>query len=159
MGDFVFNVQAYGALGDGATDDSTAIQAAITAAQSAGGGIVLIPPTTAGYTFSTGLAITPAASKIMVWAYGAKLTYTGSGDALLVNTNVGASDIQNGEKTVHAFGLHIVGSSSAQCGIRNYGCSRASFTDTPCSLSRPRHRRLMAASSSRPRPDRASLSA
>lgn len=65
MGDFVFNVQAYGALGDGATDDSTAIQAAITAAQSAGGGIVLIPPTTAGYTFSTGLAITPAASTLV----------------------------------------------------------------------------------------------
>lgn len=129
-GDFVFNVRAYGAKGDGTTDDGAAIQAAITAAQNAGGGIVLIPPTAAGYVYATGLVITPAASKVMVWAYGAKLTYTGVGDGLLVNTNIGASDVQNGERTVHTFGLHIVGTSSAQCGIRNYGCSRASFTDT-----------------------------
>lgn len=38
----VFNVQDYGAVGDGTTDDQTAFQAAITAAQ-ASGGTVLIP--------------------------------------------------------------------------------------------------------------------
>lgn len=38
-----FNVQAYGAVGDGSTDDSPAVQAAINAAANAGGGVVYFP--------------------------------------------------------------------------------------------------------------------
>ncbi|MHB8842718.1 MAG: glycosyl hydrolase family 28-related protein, partial [Candidatus Aquicultor sp.] len=41
----VFNVKAYGAKGDGVTDDAAAINAAITAA-TAVGGIVFLPPGT-----------------------------------------------------------------------------------------------------------------
>jgi hypothetical protein len=40
-----YNVKAYGAKGDGITDDTSVIQAALNAAYSAGGGIVYIPPT------------------------------------------------------------------------------------------------------------------
>lgn len=41
-----FNVKAYGATGDGLTDDTSAIEAAVSAAISAGGGVVYIPPGT-----------------------------------------------------------------------------------------------------------------
>lgn len=41
-----YDVMSYGAKGDGSTDDTTAIQAAINAANSAGGGIVFFPKAT-----------------------------------------------------------------------------------------------------------------
>lgn len=53
----VHNVKHYGATGDGATDDATAIQAAIDAADSAGGGTVFVPSGT--YLISTTLTTNP----------------------------------------------------------------------------------------------------
>lgn len=51
----VFDVKQYGALGDGATNDLAAINAAATAANAAGGGIVFFPPGT--YQISAGLTL------------------------------------------------------------------------------------------------------
>lgn len=52
----LFNVKSYGAVGNGATDDTVAIQAAIAAAQSAGGGNIWFP--TATYVVSAGFTMT-----------------------------------------------------------------------------------------------------
>jgi hypothetical protein len=41
-----FNVKSYGALGDGSTDDTSAIQDAIDACDDGGGGVVWLPPGT-----------------------------------------------------------------------------------------------------------------
>jgi polygalacturonase len=46
-----YNIRAYGALGDGHTNDAVAIQAAIDACNAAGGGRVIVP---SGATFLTG---------------------------------------------------------------------------------------------------------
>lgn len=45
-GSMVFNVKAFGAVGNGTTDDTAALQAAVDAAQAAGGGSVWIPRAT-----------------------------------------------------------------------------------------------------------------
>lgn len=47
----VYDVRDYGAKGDGETDDTTAINAAIAAAYTNGGGIVAIPPSSAPYRY------------------------------------------------------------------------------------------------------------
>lgn len=51
----VYNVKAYGATGNGSTDDSTAIQSALDACYAAGGGTVYFPSGT--YKIATGLIV------------------------------------------------------------------------------------------------------
>lgn len=76
----VFNVKAYGAVGDGLTDDAAALQAAIDAAEAAGGGTVFMPAGT--YLIASGLVIEETitlagagkASKILLDASGTGVT-------------------------------------------------------------------------------------
>jgi len=53
----IFNVKDFCAVGDGVTDDRPAIQAAIAAADAAGGGIVFFPATTASYLITATVQI------------------------------------------------------------------------------------------------------
>lgn len=52
-----FNVQLYGAVGNDSTDDTSAVEAAIAAANSAGGGCVFFPPTGSKYLITGELII------------------------------------------------------------------------------------------------------
>lgn len=54
----VFNVKAYGAKGDGKTNDSPAFQAAYNAATAAGGGTILVPVSSSCYLLSTPINMT-----------------------------------------------------------------------------------------------------
>ena len=66
------SVKAFGAKGDGVTDDTAAIQAAINACSAAGGGTVLFPPAT--YAVNTGPLSIP--NGVRFWGYGATITAT-----------------------------------------------------------------------------------
>ena len=90
VGGVFYNVKdpTYGAKGDLVTDDTTAIQGALTAAGNAGGGIVVFPP--AGYRITSVLTVPngvsligagPSATEIaMDHASNNTLTWSGSND-------------------------------------------------------------------------------
>jgi hypothetical protein len=81
----VHNVRDAGATGDGATDDTAAIQAAIGAAEAAGGGTVYFPP---GDYRVTGLTVTGNSVTLLgagMWA--ARIAMAGAaGDTLTIGT-------------------------------------------------------------------------
>jgi hypothetical protein len=62
----VFNVVTYGAVGNGTTDDTIAIRAAITAAVAAGGGIIWFPAGTYLVTDTLTLPVSSTASAITI---------------------------------------------------------------------------------------------
>lgn len=84
------NAKVYGALGDGATDDSAAIQAAIDACVTAGGGGVYCPRGT--YKCATSLAI-PNTVSVIFYGEGWGSIITGAANPLIrvtggTNTNI-----------------------------------------------------------------------
>ena len=60
----VYDVTAYGATGDGSTDDTGFIDAAIAACEAASGGIVYFPFTDSGYS-NSGIAAVSEANTIL----------------------------------------------------------------------------------------------
>ncbi|MGW7197213.1 right-handed parallel beta-helix repeat-containing protein [Streptomyces chryseus] len=70
----IFNVHAYGAVGNGIADDTAAIQAALNAARTAGGGVVLIPGGRT-YAINTFLAVF---DNTTIWAWGATVRSVGT---------------------------------------------------------------------------------
>lgn len=76
----VFNVKAYGAKGNGKTDDSPAFQAAYNAAVAAGGGTVLVPQTGACYLLDEPINMTSTkGTSEGVTIEGVSLKYAGVG--------------------------------------------------------------------------------
>lgn len=80
----VFNVKFYGATGDATTNDTTGIQAAITAANSAGGGVVFFPK---GTYLTNKLTLYTAVSLIGVGAHGTIIKLRDSQNTALLTTN------------------------------------------------------------------------
>jgi hypothetical protein len=94
----VFNVKAYGAKGDGVTDDTAAITAAITAASS--GGQLYFPPgnyitNTCGFTISTPIDVVGAGQPSKdLSQYGSVITCT-SPTAVLFTVTAKVASFQN----------------------------------------------------------------
>jgi parallel beta-helix repeat protein len=107
---YVINVKAYGAVGNGTTDDSAAVQAAFNAAIP--GSVVLFPASATAYIINT--AINVPISNITVVGYGATLSNTA--DTQYKKFNV------NGPKGFIRFeGLAFAGGYSSMAPVVNNG--------------------------------------
>lgn len=105
----VYNVKGHGAIGDGATDDTAAIQAAISAVSAAGGGTIYLPRGT--YMLSAPLAIPP----------GDGLQILGSGWSTYLKlspaANCYAITMQGADTRIAIRDLTIDGNCSAQTAV------------------------------------------
>ncbi|MEW2066342.1 right-handed parallel beta-helix repeat-containing protein [Streptomyces sp. NPDC007346] len=99
----VFDVRAYGAVGDGATDDTAAFRYALTLARAVpgGGATLLVPP--GSYALGESLLLGPG---MTVQAHGARLFRTGNTSALVKNYTSGmpAVDAYEGAGNISVFG-------------------------------------------------------
>jgi hypothetical protein len=100
-GDF-FNVKSFGATGDGTTDDSAAINAAIDAATGVGGGTVYFPYGT--YRLLSAISSLNDRGVRLLGVYGDGLMTTGVGAVLVNDTGGAALNVNNavvrGQSTV-----------------------------------------------------------
>lgn len=80
----VFNVKAYGAKGDGVTDDTTAIQAAIDACAAAGGGVVFFPRGV--YNIMSGLTIKAKVNLAGISARESIIRWNSNSNGTMLNT-------------------------------------------------------------------------
>lgn len=85
-GSEVYNVKAGGfnAVGDGVTNDATAINAAITAANAAGGGVVFVPKSSSSYIVNSDILLL---SNVSLISNGATITTTRSSQELIAVVN------------------------------------------------------------------------
>jgi pectate lyase-like protein len=107
----VFNVKFYGATGNGATDDTLAINTAVSSANSAGGGIVYFPPGTYRVT-------KPASGLGSIRMQNMhNIVFLGDGYASMIQMNgsAGGGDwymfrVQDGSSSIYFMNLRLDGS-------------------------------------------------
>lgn len=108
----VVDVRAFGAVGDGVTDDTEAIQTAITTLKNEGKKNLLIPVGT--YIISNEIIID---GQLTIWGYGAVIKNVGNTDALRVGTTVAS---WNGLKCLIK-GLTVIGNAQSGNGLQING--------------------------------------
>lgn len=130
----VFDATAYGAVGDGVTDDTVAMNAAIAAA-SAAGGTVLLP---SGYNFLV-TTLVPL-SDVTIRGYGATLTKKSSGTNEIITNRGDFTPFSNfkvfGVNFVgegQSFGDTSLGTSERRQAIGLYDCSNVTVQDCTAS--------------------------
>lgn len=104
LSDFV-SVKDFGAVGDGATNDTSAIQAALTA----GAGNVVVCPSGSTYKITSGLTVP---TNTIIWAFGAKFDCSSSHFTAFTFVNgggiIGAEEIKGaGNSSYNASGVAI----------------------------------------------------
>lgn len=110
----VYNVKAHGATGNGTTDDTAAIQAAINAVQAAGGGVVYFPTGT--------YLVTPTASPALaVTGNGVRLVGAGNKAATLKKSTDGILLDMSGPSTDASGATHVRYCSIESLGVNGNG--------------------------------------
>lgn len=105
----IFNVKAYGAIGDGSTDDTTAIQAAWNAMVTAGRGILFFPPYP--YRITARLDFDDGGDYFHILGRGATLRPTGTWSTAAVRLgDFGGTPVRT--NFLKWDGLHIVNNSA-----------------------------------------------
>ncbi len=117
----VYNARIYGAVGDGVTDDHAAIQAAINAAYTAGGGTIYLP--TGTYLLGAALAVNASGISIVGAEWSSVLKLASSVNDYAIKFSPGAGLITigcsnftiDGNATAQTSGGCIYGAGAVQC--------------------------------------------
>jgi hypothetical protein len=111
-----FDVKSYGATGNGSTDDTTAIQNAINAAQSAGGGVVFFPKGT--YRITSSLFVSGNYVQLEGTGEGSVIWPATSGLTAIYIGNAGGLNLCTNNKVKNLCVHRAVGPAAGSYGIR-----------------------------------------
>lgn len=134
-GGIIYNVKAYGAKGDGTTDDTSEIQSAIDAAGLAGGGIVFFPEGT--YLISSALTVYEDNVVIQGIGNGTKISTNNLtadiftvGDGISPATNVQLKDFRMDATSIKTAGNAIRFNRGFRCKVENVHMAAQEDTST-----------------------------
>jgi type II secretory pathway pseudopilin PulG len=125
----IVNVKSYGAEGDGVTDDTSAIQSAIDAAYTAGGGIVYVPEGT--YLLSSSLVIKANVRLIGAGTRATILQQSGDGAVVYFQTDYTSTifGVEISNMTLQGNTSDTTTGDGLKCEETAYGISDCRFTN------------------------------